>query len=84
MRQLGEDVGVEMTKTVVPGGGQSRGYQAYGGACVKKVANAESRMVYRGPELSYLAITLHVARSFTYKPKGSNSIEHELLVVNDE
>jgi hypothetical protein len=43
---------------------------AYSGASVEKVADVESRMVYRGPELSYLAITLRVARSFTDKPKG--------------
>jgi hypothetical protein len=59
-----------MTKTAVPGGGRSRGCQAYDGASVEKVADAESGMVYRGPELSYLAITLRVARSFTDKPKG--------------
>jgi hypothetical protein len=53
----------------------------YGGASVEKVADAESGMVYRGPELLYLAITLRVARSFTDKPKGSNSIEQELSVV---
>jgi hypothetical protein len=44
--------------------------RAYGGASVEKVADAESGMVYRGPELSYLVITLCVARSFTDKPKG--------------
>jgi hypothetical protein len=53
----------------------------YGGASVMKVLDAESEMVYRGPELLYLAITLHVARSFNDKPKGSNSIEQELSVV---
>jgi hypothetical protein len=55
--------------------------RAYGGASVEKVADAESGMVYRGPELSYLVITLCVARSFTDKPKGSSSIEQELSVV---
>ena len=34
-----------------------------------------SRSVYRGPELSHLTITFLVVRSFTDKPKGSNSIE---------
>jgi hypothetical protein len=55
--------------------------RAYGGASVEKVADVGSGMVYRGPKLSYLMITLYVARSFTDKPKGSNSIEQELLVV---
>jgi hypothetical protein len=55
--------------------------RAYGGASVEKVADAERGMVYRGPELSYLAITLCVARSFKDKSKGSNSIEQELSVV---
>jgi hypothetical protein len=55
--------------------------RSYGGAYVEKVADAKSGMVYRGPKLSYLTITLRVARSFTDKPKGSNSIEQELLVV---
>jgi hypothetical protein len=55
--------------------------RAYGGAYVEKVVDAESGMVYRGPELSYRVITLHVARSFTDKPKGSNSIKQELSVV---
>jgi hypothetical protein len=54
---------------------------AYGGASVEKVAEAESGMAYRGPELSYLAITLRVARSLTDKPKGSNFIEQELSMV---
>jgi hypothetical protein len=55
--------------------------RAYGGASVEKVADAESGMVYRGPELLYLTITLCVARYFTDKPKESNSIEQELSVV---
>jgi hypothetical protein len=55
--------------------------RAYGGASVEKVANTENGMVYRGPKLSYLAITLRVARYLTDKPKGSNSIEEELSVV---
>jgi hypothetical protein len=55
--------------------------RAYGGASVERVADAESAMVYRGLVLSYLTITLRVARSFTDKPKGSNSIEQELSVV---
>jgi hypothetical protein len=48
---------------------------------VENVADAESGMVYRGPELSYLVITLCVARSFIDKSKGSNSIEQELSMV---
>jgi hypothetical protein len=55
--------------------------RAYDGASVEKVADVESGMVYRGPELLYLMITLCVARSFTDKPKGSNSIEQEISVV---
>jgi hypothetical protein len=55
--------------------------EAYSGAFVEKVADAESGMVYRGPKLSYLTITLRVARSFIDKPNVSNSIEQELLSV---
>jgi hypothetical protein len=55
--------------------------KVYGGASVMKVADVESGMVYKGPELLYLTITLHVARSFTDKLKRSNSIEQELSVV---
>jgi hypothetical protein len=55
--------------------------RAYGGASVENVADAESGMVYRGSELSYRMIMLRVVRSFTDKPKGSNSIEQELSVV---
>jgi hypothetical protein len=55
--------------------------RVYIGASVEKVVNAKRGMVYRGPELSYLTITLCVARIFTGKPKGSNSIEQELSVV---
>jgi hypothetical protein len=55
--------------------------RAYGGASVMKVADIESGMVYMGPELLYRTITLCVARSFTDKPKGSNSIEQEFSVV---
>jgi hypothetical protein len=39
------------------------------------------RSVYSGPVLFDLAITFLVVRSFTYKPKGSNSIEHKLSMV---
>jgi hypothetical protein len=49
--------------------------RAYSGASVMVVANTKSGMVYRGPELLYLTITLRVAKSFTDKPKGSNSID---------
>ena len=38
--------------------------------------------VYRGSVLSQLARGFLVARSFTEKPEGSNSMEQELLVVN--
>jgi hypothetical protein len=44
--------------------------RAYGGVSAEKVNDIESGMVYRGPGLSYLTITLHVARFFTDKPKG--------------
>jgi hypothetical protein len=56
--------------------------RAYGGVSAEKVNDIESGMVYRGPGLSYLTITLHVARFFIDKPKGSNSIDQELSVVN--
>jgi hypothetical protein len=39
------------------------------------------RSVYSGPMLFDLAITFLVERSFTDKPKGSNSIEYQLSVV---
>jgi hypothetical protein len=39
------------------------------------------RSMYSGPVLFDLAITFLVVRSFTDKPKGSNSIEHQLSVV---
>jgi hypothetical protein len=39
------------------------------------------RSVYSGPVLFDMAITFLVVRSFTDKPKGSNSIEHQLSVV---
>jgi hypothetical protein len=39
------------------------------------------RSVYNGPVLFDLAITFLVVRSFIDKPKGSNSIEHQLSVV---
>jgi len=37
---------------------------------------------YKSPKLLHLAITLRVCRSFTERPKGSNSIEQLLSVVN--
>jgi hypothetical protein len=40
------------------------------------------RIVYSGPVLFDLTITFLVVRSFTDKPNGSNSIEHQLSVVN--
>jgi hypothetical protein len=39
-------------------------------------------MGYIGLELLHLVITFLVARSFTDRSKGSNSIEHQLSVVN--
>jgi hypothetical protein len=39
------------------------------------------RIVYRGPELLHLVNTFCVERSFTERPNGSNSMEHQLLVV---
>jgi hypothetical protein len=39
------------------------------------------RSMYSGPVLFDLAITFLVVRSFTDKPKRSNSIEHQLSVV---
>jgi hypothetical protein len=55
--------------------------RAYGGTSVMEVAHAGSGMVYRGSELLYLAVMLRVARPFTEKTKGLNSIEQELSVV---
>jgi hypothetical protein len=43
---------------------------------------AGRRMVYIGLELLHLVITFLVARSFTERPEESNSIEHQLSVVN--
>jgi hypothetical protein len=43
---------------------------------------AGTHSVYSGPKLSHHARRVLIARSFTNKPKGSNSIEQELLVVN--
>jgi hypothetical protein len=37
--------------------------------------------VYSGPVLFDIAIMFLVVRSFIDKPKGSNSVEHQLLVV---
>jgi hypothetical protein len=39
------------------------------------------RIVYSGPVLFELTITFLVVRSFTDKPNGSNSMEHQLSVV---
>jgi formate-dependent phosphoribosylglycinamide formyltransferase (GAR transformylase) len=39
------------------------------------------RIVYKGLVLFDLTITFLVVRSFTDKPNGSNSIEHQLSVV---
>jgi hypothetical protein len=53
-------------------------------ACEAEVMEEEAgrRSVYSGPELSHHARRVLVARSFTNKPKGSNSIEQELSVLN--
>jgi hypothetical protein len=56
--------------------------RAYGGALVMEVIDTGSEMVYKGAELLYIAITLWVSSSFIDKPKGLNSIEQELYVVN--
>jgi hypothetical protein len=39
------------------------------------------RIVYNGPVLFDLTITFLVVRSFTDKPNGSNSMEHQLSVI---
>jgi hypothetical protein len=39
------------------------------------------RIVYSGPVLFDLTITFLVVRSFTDKPNGSNSMEHQFSVV---
>jgi hypothetical protein len=39
------------------------------------------RIVYSGPVLFDLTITFLVVRSFTDKPSGSNSMEHQVSVV---
>jgi hypothetical protein len=56
--------------------------RSYGGASVEKVADAERGMVYRGPEVLYLTITLRVARSFIDKPKGVKL--HRTRVISGE
>jgi hypothetical protein len=38
-------------------------------------------IVYSGPVLFDLTITFVIVRSFTDKPNGSNSMEHQLSVV---
>jgi hypothetical protein len=45
------------------------------------VTDPGRRIVYNGPVLFDLMITFWVVRSFTDKPNGSNSIEHQLSVV---
>jgi hypothetical protein len=52
-------------------------------ACVVEVEEEKAgrRRVYSGSKLSQRTRVL-VAKSFTDKPKGSNSIEQELSVVN--
>jgi hypothetical protein len=39
-------------------------------------------MVYNGPEILHLVIMFSVVRSFMDRLKWSNSIEHQLSVVN--
>jgi hypothetical protein len=61
------------------------------GAAMADMAHGEVRLeavelgrrseYYSGLVLFDLAITFLVVRSFTDKPKGSNSIEHQLSVV---
>jgi hypothetical protein len=60
------------------------------GAAIVGMAHGEVRLdavelgrrsMYNGSVLLDLAITFLVVRSFTDKPKGSNSIEHKLSVV---
>ena len=53
-------------------------------ACGVEVVEEEvgMRSLYSGPELSQHARRVLVARSITVKPKGSNSIEQELSVIN--
>jgi hypothetical protein len=45
------------------------------------VVDPGRRNVYNRPVLFDLTITFRVERSFTDKPNGSNSIEHQLSVV---
>jgi hypothetical protein len=53
--------------------------KAYGeDMAVKEVG---SQRVYNNPEPSHWTRRVLVARSFTNKPKGSNSIEQEFVVV---
>jgi hypothetical protein len=61
--------------------GEDAAARVYDGALVIEVAVTGSKMAYKGPKLLYLTVTLWVARSFKDKPKGSNSVEHELSVV---
>jgi uncharacterized membrane protein YqjE len=60
------------------------------GAAIVEMVHDEVRLkavelgrqsVYSGAVLFDLAITFMVVRSFIDKPKGSNSIEHQLSVV---
>jgi hypothetical protein len=46
------------------------------------VEEAGSQSVYNSPKLSQRARRVLVVRSFTDKPKGSNSMEQELSVVD--
>jgi hypothetical protein len=46
-----------------------------------EVVELGRRSVYSGQMLFDLVITFLIVRSFTDKPKGSNSIEHQLSVV---
>jgi hypothetical protein len=45
------------------------------------VTDPGRRIVYNGPVLFDLMITFWVVKSFTDKPNGSNSTEHQLSVV---
>jgi hypothetical protein len=48
---------------------------------VHGVVDLGRRSVYSGLVLFDLTITFRVERSFTDRPNGSNSIEHQLSVV---
>jgi hypothetical protein len=75
-----------MTKTMVPGS-RSNSSKGVGVAAIvvtvpnEGVTNSGICIVYNRPVLFDLMIMFLIVRSFTDKPKGSNSIEHQLSVV---